>query len=231
MRTYSLILPLIFLATSLAHAEEIPYVKINVCSHKPYEDHRTYWDQTRTFCFEQDGKTRTYDLSDLGEVKLRDNGTWVDSEYVRSLTDQNREEVATYDRYYIRYLSFLESSDGVVGFVAHVFFNWGPGTQTIYVFGELRSEDVRLTGYSHSEAVEGDLQCAVRTAANILKFFSGKNPNQEAIDEVQMKDRRRSKPVQDVVTTYLKLREKTVNEGRAAKGSVGRKRINSMNCK
>jgi hypothetical protein len=217
MPTYSLIFPLIFLAAGLAHAEEIPYVKINICSHKPYEDHRAYWDQTRTFCFEQDGKTQTYDLSDLGEIKLRDNGAWVDSEYVRSLTGQNREEVATYDKYYIRYLSFRESSDGVVSFVSHVFFNWGPGTQTIYVFGELRSDGVRLTGYSHSEAAEGDLQSAVRTAANILKLFNGKNPNQEAIDEVQMKDRRRSKPVQDVVTTYLQLRERPSTKGEQQK--------------
>lgn len=212
MRTCSLILPIILLTALPALGEEIPYVKINLCSHKPYEDYRAYWDQTRTFCFEQNGKIRTYDLSDMGEVKLRDSGTWVESEYVRSLTDQNREEVATYDQYYVRYLSFLDPIDGVVSFVAQVFFNWGPGTQTIYVFGELRSDSVRLTGYTYSEAAEGDLQCAVKTAENILNIFRGKNPNQEAIEEVRRKDRRRSEPVQDVVTTYARQRHSNKGE-------------------
>lgn len=216
MRTCSLILPLILLTALPARAEEIPYVKINLCSHKPYEDYRAYWDQTRTICIEQDGKTQTYNLSDMGEVKLRDEGKWVESEYVRSLTDQNREEVATYDKYYVRYLSFLNpSDDGVEAFVAQVFFNWGPGTQTIYVFGELHSEGVHLTGYTYSEAVEKDLQTAVKTVDNILNIFKGKNPNTEAIEEVRRKDHRRSEPAQDVVTTYAKQRAANKGEQKA----------------
>lgn len=188
--------------------DKIPYVHMKRCSYAPYGSYRDYWDQVKAFCFEKNGRVHSYSLSDMGEIKLRENGNWVENEYVPALNVENRREVETYKTYYVRYLSLSEPANGVVPFVAHVFFSWGWGTQTLYVFGELSSDGVKLTGFSNADTREGDLRAAYNTVTNLLSVFNGENPNRVGVDQTKREDRKRAAPVQDVVQKYREQKEK-----------------------
>lgn len=198
----------VFVSAFAARAEEVPYIHMKVCDAKPYDGPRSYWDQTKIFCFEKDGQTIKYNMTDMGEIKLRDDNAWVNSEYVNALSARNYQAVGTYRTYSVRYLSTTDGAGGVTPFIAHVHFNWGPGTQTIYVFGEITADKVRLTGYSNGDSKEGDLRAAVNTVTNLLSAFNGHNPNREAVNQTKSEDRRRAEPVVDVVGAYRRTKIK-----------------------
>jgi hypothetical protein len=183
---------------SMVQATEVTYVPLELCAHQPFKSYRDYWDRTGKFC----ANGGSYDMTDLGEIKLRHKGEWVNSDYAAALTPENQAVVAQYKTYYVRYFSTRPTPSGKMEFAVHVFFNWGPGTQTIFVFGELDGDNVKITGYSNSKAYEGHLRAAYNTAINLLSVFDGKNPNREGVNQTKAEDRDRVRPVGDVIRKY-----------------------------
>jgi hypothetical protein len=193
-----LLLVALMVTAPVVQANEVAYVPLELCAHQPYKSYRDYWDQTGKFC----ANGGTYDMTDLGEIKLRNKGEWVNSEYAAALTPENQKVVAQYETYFVRYFSTRPTSSGKVEFAVHVFFKWGIGTQTIFVFGELDGDDVKITGYSNSKALEGNLRAAQDTVKNLLSVFNGKNPNREGVNQTKAEDRERVRPVGDVIRKY-----------------------------
>lgn len=212
MRLFSLVLALVTLSgTAQAASDAIPYIPMNFCKHE-YKDNRQMWDKTRSVCFEKDGQSYEFKLSKMGEIKLRDNGQWVKSAYLESgaLSPQSLAEIGEYSKYYVRYMSYSAPVDGKIPFLAHVFFSYGRifgrdlGTQTMYVFGEASADGVKVTGYSNSDAIDGDVREYANIAANALVIFQGLNPIRIGAEQTLAEDRARSAPVADVVGTYLR---------------------------
>ncbi len=207
---------------SFAHAADpIPYVPMSFCKTSE-TDLRAEWDKNRRVCFTArggvqslvkiDGKVQSYRLSDMGEIKLRDNGEWQGNAYVAALHESRDpsnvallKEIASYNKYYVRYLSVSEPVNGVMPFMASVFFSWGMfghGTQTMYVFGEITKDGVRLTGFSNADGYDGDIRAAYNTIANLLVLFDGENPNKVGVKQTQNEDRARAQGVRAVVKKY-----------------------------
>lgn len=171
---------------------DIPRLEAKVCPHN-YKNDRTYWDVEKQFCYELDGKRYAYPLSGMGEIKLRDGGEWIDTDYVNALSPENREVVSKYDKYYVRYLALGPIQNSVEPFVVHVFFKYGTGTQTMYVFGQRTPTGVVLTGYSNSQGFESNLRAIWGSVSNLLN-----NPG------VRSEDVKRIRPSADVVDHYFK---------------------------
>lgn len=204
MKTFLFLFILLNVPDSL-WAADVPYVPMSLCDSKPYQSVRDQWDQARSFCYvDESGKPVELPLTDMPEIKLREDGKWIESEYAQALSSQNRNEVSLYDKYFVRYLAVgAVESDGVKPFLVQVFFSWGPGTQTIYVFGEIRKDGSSvLTGYSNAAAIDGDLRATWNTIQNLTAVLQGQNPNRVGVDQTKAEDRRRIKPTVDVVNKY-----------------------------
>ena len=194
---------LLFIFCAQSQAQQFfPYEPVELCKIEPYKSQRDFWDQTGTFCYQQNGQTHVLTLTDMGEIKLRDNGQWADNEYVAALTPENRAEVGQYDKYYVRYLSNGQPIGDAIPFVAHVFFKWGPGTQTLLVFGKIRASDVVITGYSDISSGERRLRSSTNTLKNLLEVFNGRDPSLVGWFETMKEDRKRVKAAGDVINKY-----------------------------
>ncbi len=224
MRFSLLVIALAFSSNiALAKDDKIPYVPMSFCKTSE-SDLRAEWDKQRRVCFtakgnaqsliELKGKVHTYLLSDMGEIKLRENGKWMNNEYVSALGSADAlNEIGSYDKYYVRYMSIAKPVNGVMPFLASVFFSWGPGTQTMYVFGEITKDGVRLTGFSNADGIDGDIRAAYNTVKNLLVIFDGENPNTVGVKQTQDEDRARAQGVKSVVQKYRSTvqGEKTIN--------------------
>lgn len=197
-----LLIALIGFATMSARAAEgdLPYIEMELCSPAPYDDARDYWDHTRTFCFVRNGTQYKYDVSQMGEIKLRENGNWVDLEYRDALSGANRDEVAGYKKYFVRYLSLGSPEGGITPFVVHVFFTVGivNQTHTMFVFGQIENGHATLTGYHNSQGIEGDVRAIL---GGLQDLFNGKNPSNGAAT-ARTEDTKRARPARDVVQHY-----------------------------
>ena len=185
-------------------AEDVPYVKMSICDKGPFKSLRDYWDQTKTFCFVRDNQEIKYPISDMGEIKLRENGQSLFGEYYNALSSENRAVVNQYHTYYVRYLAL---SDGKLGqaqsFVTQVFYNWGGSTQTIYAFGEITAGgDVRLTGFSTTGDGERHYRSAYNTLKSVFSVFNGRDPVKVGAEKAKHQDQRRIEPAADVVKHY-----------------------------
>lgn len=132
----------------------LPYVDMSVCDLTNYKNQRDYWDKNKAFCFIKDGETHTYPFSEMGEIKLREGGEWVNQEYKEALSFRNEITVADYSKYYVRYLTIGKAKDGVIPFVVHVFFNSFGSAMTMFVLGEINQTGVKFVGYSYSQEFE-----------------------------------------------------------------------------
>ena len=108
------------LMTFSAQALALPaYVSVEPI--KTREGWRDEWDQTGKFCYKKDAKTNCAQIVQLGEVKIRDMGSWatnVESHpFINALSPQARKIAEGYSKLYIRYIG-LENSNR---FVAHMF--------------------------------------------------------------------------------------------------------------
>lgn len=182
----------------------IPYIPMKRCDPKPFDSYRQSWDRSGQFCFVQNGKTYRYPITDLGEVKLREDGKTIANAFTAQLSQKSLAEISKYEKFFVRYLSIEDVSQGVRPFVVHVFFKWGPGTQTMYVLGEISQEGrVRLTGFSNADGSDGDIRAAWNTLTNLGAVLSGKNPNREGVNLTKAEDRARSVPAREVVQKYI----------------------------
>lgn len=184
-------------------AADIPYVRVETCDYAPYASPRDYWEQTKTFCYIQDQQQIKIPLSSMGEIKLRDKGHDVASEYLNALSAENRSIVSSYRTYFVRYLGLNEAKPGQnQSFVVHVFYRWGLVTQTIYAFGEIDpAGEVKLTAFADSEAGDRDYRIAYSVLRNL---FTGNNATYAGTKEKEDEDRRRIQPAKDVVRQFLK---------------------------
>lgn len=224
----------VVLVGSFAHAADpIPFVPMTFCKTNE-KDLRAEWDKNRRVCFTTQGEpqsllkfngaVQTFKLAKMDEVKLRDNGQWVKNDYVTALSGNNEllEEIGSYNKYYVRYLSISKPVNGVMPFMVSIFFSWGAfgnGTQTMYVFGEITRDAVRLTGFStptdndtwYSFAfpkLDSDIREKYNTAIEILTL-NWVNPNEAGVKQTQDDDRKRSKGAAFVIQ---KLRESIQNK-------------------
>lgn len=241
MRFSLLVIALTFTShLALAKDDKIPFVPMSFCKTEE-TDLRAQWDKHRRVCFTSrgqvqslvqfNGSVQSFLLTDLGEVKLRDKGQWESNDYVKSIQDSGDadliKEIGSYNKYYVRYMSIAKPVNGVMPFMVSVFFSWGAfghGTQTMYVFGEINKDGVRLTGFSTpddydtwyagvSTKLDADIRAAYNTAANILSIFNGENPNTVGVKQTQDEDRARAQGVTAVVKKYRSTvqGEKTIN--------------------
>jgi len=226
MKISMLVLTLALVGNFAHAADPIPFVPMTFCK-TDETDLRAEWDKKRRVCFtttgevqslvQFNGRVQSFKLTKMDEVKLRDNGEWVNNAYVRSLSGNNEliQEIGSYRKYYVRYLSITQPINGVMPFMVSVFFSWGAfgrGTQTMYVFGEISKDGVRLTGYSTPtdmdkwyspvfSKLDSDIRSMYYTAIEALTF-NWDNPNQAAVKRTQAEDRTRAKGAAFVIQKF-----------------------------
>lgn len=227
---FSLLVLAFALVSSFSNADDkIPFVPMSFCKTEQ-SDLRAEWDKNRRVCFTARGEVqsmvklgsdvKTYLLTNMDEVKLRDNGQWENNEYAKAIQESGDaeliKEIGSYKKYYVRYMSISKPVNGVMPFMVSVFFSWGAfghGTQTMYVFGEITKDNVRLTGFSTpddydtwyafiSTKLDADIRAAYNTVANLTALFSLENPNRVGVKQTQDEDRTRAKGAAAVVKKY-----------------------------
>lgn len=134
---------------------EIEYRSVEAV--KTGKSFRDYWDNTRNFCFRAERlPTETcYQISAMGEIKLREGGAWTEATpFHAMLSDRLKAEGEKFDRIFVRYLAFGQGGE----FAVHLFFvNKGvtsSASQTVFAFGSRDSGQPVIQSFSMSQPLE-----------------------------------------------------------------------------
>lgn len=145
------------------------------------------WSKGSQICFSAaNDQSECAEVTDMGEIKLRE-GTDSSNDspnYVDKLSPEQQAHLKTYDKFVVRYLAIDGGSRG--RYIVQIFFDIGPGTQAIYVFGNYAIAQGSVLfepmGYGDSSGWnlsflrtnEGDQQ-AVNLAGDVLKLWAAQN--------------------------------------------------------